>query len=67
MRSFVRSALAFVFLACVGCAGPSDTTPSIAPGAPGADPTWSNAEKIGIGTAYEAYDADGNYSADSPT
>lgn len=59
--------MAFVCLACVGCAGPSDTTPSIAPGAPGADPTWSNAEKIGIGTAYEAYDAAGQYSEQSPT
>lgn len=40
---------------------------AIAPGAPGAPPTWSNAQKIGIGTAYEAYDDQGQYSDQSAT
>jgi len=39
----------------------------IAPDAPGAVPTWSNAQKVGIGTSFEAYDANGQYSDDGPT
>lgn len=38
-----------------------------APGAPGNLPTWSNAQKAGIGSAYEAYDDQGTYSDQSPT
>ena len=60
-------ALATACLAVVGCVAPSEMVPKIAPGAPGASPTWSNAEKIGIGTSYEAYDADGQFSANSST
>ncbi|MEO1189605.1 MAG: glycoside hydrolase family 15 protein, partial [Pseudomonadota bacterium] len=67
MRSIIRSALAIGGLALAACAGPDVPAPKIAPGAPGDAPTWSNAEKIGIGTAYEAYDADGQYSDKSPT
>lgn len=29
--------------------------------------TWSNSQKQGIGTSYEAYDANGEYSGDAPT
>ena len=36
-------------------------------GAPGAVPTWSNAQKVGIGTSFEAYDANGQYSDNGPT
>lgn len=39
----------------------------VAPGAPGAPPTWSNAQKAGIGTSYEAYDAEGQFSDESAT
>jgi glucoamylase len=38
-----------------------------APGSPGAAETWSNAEKVAIGTSYEAYDSEGRYSDASPT
>lgn len=39
----------------------------VAPGAPGATPTWSNAEKVGIGGSYEAYDEAGHFGEASPT
>src|SRR3989338_3850683 len=38
-----------------------------APGRPGLPPHWASAQKIGIGTSYEAYDLDGRYSALSAT
>ncbi|PMG80424.1 glucan 1,4-alpha-glucosidase [Shewanella sp. 10N.286.51.B7] len=43
------------------------TTNSIAPGAPGIDPTWAFSGKTGIGTSYEPY-VDGQYqsSAENP-
>lgn len=44
-----------------------DAALAVAPGAPGDAPTWSNAEKVGIGTAYESYDAKGAYSDLSAT
>lgn len=52
----------------MGCSG-SEPKPELieAPGAPGAPPTWSNAEKVGIDSSYEAYDARGQYSDASPT
>ncbi|SFS29974.1 glucan 1,4-alpha-glucosidase [Brevundimonas viscosa] len=37
-----------------------DPVPSVAPGAPGAAPTWVNAAKTGAGASYEAY-VDGQY------
>jgi glucoamylase len=48
-------------------AAPTFSTVNIAPGAPGSLPTWSNAQKTGIGTSYEAYDAGGQFSDQSPT
>lgn len=38
-----------------------------APGAPGAPATWSNAEKTAIGTSFEAYDDEGQFSDASST
>lgn len=67
MKSIIHSAVAVLGLVLVACAGPETPALSNAPGAPGAAPTWSNAEKAGIGTSYEAYDADGQFSATSPT
>jgi glucoamylase len=55
-------------LVLVGYAAPGpDLEMRAAPGAPGAVPTWSNAEKVGIGSSYEAYDEAGQYSEASPT
>lgn len=34
---------------------PTKTAGKVAPGAPGAEPTWSFAGKTGVGTSYEAY------------
>lgn len=64
---FISALLAFGMAACSAPAGPSRSAEHVAPGAPGTQPTWSNAEKIGIGTSYEAYDADGQFSEQSPT
>src|SRR3989338_11368331 len=38
-----------------------------APGRPGLPAHWASAQKIGIGTSYEAYDLDGKYSPLSQT
>lgn len=57
--------MGLILAGCVAAA-PSQES-SVAPGAPGAPPTWSNAEKTGIGSSYEAYDAQGQYSDASPT
>ncbi|MCR9269864.1 MAG: glycoside hydrolase family 15 protein [Hyphomonadaceae bacterium] len=60
--------VAIAALTLSACLSPEiNTTPQVAPGAPGDLPTWSNAEKAGIGTAYEAYDASGQFSEQSPT
>lgn len=67
MKLIIHSAWAVLGFALVACAGPGAPVSNAAPGAPGAAPTWSNAEKAGIGTSYEAYDADGQFSATSPT
>ena len=57
-----------VLAACSTAEGPTpDDAQAVAPGAPGAAATWSNAEKVAIGSSYEAYDAGGQYSAASPT
>ena len=48
-------------------AGKTSALERIAPGAPGDAPFWSNAEKVGIGTSYEAYDEHGQFSDDGPT
>jgi glucoamylase len=48
-------------------AGNTPDLDRIAPGAPGDAPFWSNAEKVGIGTSYEAYDENGQFSDDGPT
>ncbi len=60
----VRTLLA---IGAISACSPPPMTQAVAPGAPGAPPTWSNAQKIGIGTAYEAYDAQGQYSDTGPT
>lgn len=67
MKLIIHSAWAVLGFALVACAGPGAPVSNVAPGAPGAAPTWSNAEKAGIGTSYEAYDAGGQFSATSPT
>src|SRR3989338_7634927 len=38
-----------------------------APGRPGLPPRWASAQKMGVGTSYEAYDLDGKYSPLSRT
>ncbi|MEM7329406.1 MAG: glycoside hydrolase family 15 protein [Pseudomonadota bacterium] len=53
--------------ACSGSLSRSQEDVTAAPGAPGDSATWSNAEKIAIGTSYEAYDADGAFSSASAT
>lgn len=61
---------AMLAVGMTACAVPTVTSlggESIAPGAPGSPATWSNAEKVAIGTAYEAYDAEGQFSEASPT
>ena len=69
MKNKIMGALFGVFLvACSTADAPgSEAALKAAPGAPGAPATWSNAEKVAIGTSYEAYDADGQYSDASPT
>ncbi len=67
MKAIRKIGAALISVVLVACGTAPEPAPNIAPGAPGAAPTWSNAEKVGIGTSYEAYDAAGNYSADSPS
>lgn len=45
----------------------SAETATLAPGAPGVPATWSNAQKIAIGSSYEAYDDGGSYTDESRT
>lgn len=61
---------AILALGMVACSTPTEPVVDggkVAPGAPGALATWSNAEKVAIGSSYEAYDADGQFSDASPT
>lgn len=69
MRNIMAGLMsALVLTACSAAEGPgSSDEMKAAPGAPGAPAAWSNAEKIAIGTSYEAYDEDGQYSDASPT
>ena len=67
MGVILKIGAAFTSLVLAACGGAIEPAPKIAPGAPGVPPPWSNAEKVGIGTAYEAYDSDGDYSGDSRT
>ena len=69
MRSFIAFMAASAVIALSGCSGgqTDKMTTGVAPGAPGAPPTWSNAEKVAIGTSYEAYDANGQFSDASST
>lgn len=63
LRESVGILTASAMLALASCgAGTSEAQDKVAPGAPGAAPYWSNAEKVGIGTSYEAYDADLQFS-----
>lgn len=63
LRESVGILTASAMLALASCgAGTGDGREAIAPGAPGAAPYWSNAQKVGIGTSYEAYDADLQFS-----
>lgn len=50
----------------VSCVGIKEKTKTVAPGAPGNEPTWAYAGKLGIGTSYEAY-KDGNYTTNDQT
>lgn len=64
----IMSALIVVALgACSISTESVSTSDRVAPGAPGAPATWSNAEKVAIGTSFEAYDMHGQYSDISPT
>lgn len=67
----IRSVLGVSAVALIAACASDDLDHSqmavTAPGAPGAPATWSNAEKTAIGTSYEAYDADGQFSDASPT
>lgn len=69
--ALIRSILVVAAVAALGaCSGErpdSSGAAGVAPGAPGAPATWSNAEKVAIGTSYEAYDASGQFSDASPT
>ena len=69
--TLIRTILGVGAFALVGaCAGDhSDAAEKMesAPGAPGAPATWSNAEKTAIGTSYEAYDVEGQFSDASST
>ncbi|MEO1303774.1 MAG: glycoside hydrolase family 15 protein [Pseudomonadota bacterium] len=56
-----------VLSACSVPVDESASSSASAPGAPGDAPTWSKAQKRAIGTSYEAYDADGGFSDQSPT
>ena len=68
MRTYILPLLASLGAALCACETQQpDPRLDVAPGAPGDLPTWSNAQKTGIGTAYEAYDADGQFSDVSPT
>ena len=70
MSRLVSACLAGAVLALSGCSEniSNEATPSrVAPGAPGAAPTWSNAEKLAIGSSYEAYDEAGQFSVASST
>ena len=66
--ALIRSILGMSAALCLGaCAGQDPGVSQIAPGAPGVPATWSNAEKTAIGTSYEAYDAEGQFSSASLT
>ena len=69
--TLIRTILGVGAFALVGaCAGDhSDAAEKMesAPGAPGAPAAWSNAEKTAIGTSYEAYDVEGQFSDASST
>ena len=49
-----------------GSAAPAASNIAVAPGAPGAPPTWVNAAKTGAGSSYEAY-VDGQFRPGGPT
>ena len=66
-KTFLIAGAAALLSACSVSEPPAIQAGTNAPGAPGAAPTWSNAEKIAIGSSYEAYDENGQYSAASPT
>ena len=63
---FAVGAVALI-AACTGDRSAMTDVVVAAPGAPGAPATWSNAQKTAIGTSYEAYDAEGQFSAASST
>jgi len=64
----IRSILMASAVLCMGaCSGEAPGASQMAPGAPGAPATWSNAEKTAIGTSYETYDAGGQFSDASLT
>lgn len=68
MRVSISFLSAIVVVALLWCPkSAADGLTEVAPGAPGATPTWSNAEKFGIGGSYEAYDDAGQFSDASPT
>ncbi|MFN3211868.1 MAG: glycoside hydrolase family 15 protein [Henriciella sp.] len=66
-KTFLIAGAVALLGACSAGEPPAIRSDASAPGAPGAAPTWSNAEKIAIGSSYEAYDETGQYSAASPT
>ena len=70
LRRLVSVWVAGAMFVLAGCSGaePDGASPAgVATGAPGAAATWSNAQKLAIGTSYEAYDENGQYSDASAT
>jgi glucoamylase len=66
-KTFLIAGAAALLSACSAGEPPAKQLDIVAPGAPGAAPTWSNAEKVAIGSSYEAYDENGQFSNVSPT
>ena len=67
MRTCFAVGAVALIAACAGDQSATTDVVAAAPGAPGAPATWSNAQKTAIGTSYEAYDADGQFSEASAT
>lgn len=71
MKHMIAPVILGAALILTGCSaatnGEAGAPLMAAPGAPGAPAKWSNAEKVAIGTSYEAYDGAGAYSEQSPT
>ena len=63
--SFWVAGAIFALTGCSGAEPDGDSPAGAAPGAPGVAATWSNAQKFAIGSSYEAYDKNGQFSETS--